>query len=86
MIFEDTTCEAGIDSRTLDIHVRLALPDFHQQKRFRCREHITFRSRSVPNVSPMVGRRSQSSLVPPYGIVQLTFNLQQLNSTQTSPC
>ena len=84
MIFKDKTCEARIDSRTLDIHVRLALPDVHQQKCCRCREHITFRSCSVLNVSSMVGRRSQSSLVPLYGIVQLTFNLQQF--TQTSPC
>ena len=83
MIFKDKTCEASIDSRTLDIHVRLALPDVHQQKCFRFRDHITFRSCSVLNVAPMVGRRSQSSLVPPYGTIQKNM---YFSSTPNTPC
>ena len=35
------------------------------------------------NVSPLVGRRSQSSLVPPYGKLRRTFIFQQLKLTRT---
>ena len=49
MIFKDKTCEAGIDSRTLDIHVRLALPDVHQQKCCRVWREPTERRATVPN-------------------------------------
>lgn len=122
MILNDSTCNPGLYSRTLDIHVRLALPDVRQQKCCCRRKHFTDRSCSVFSVSLTVGqslmrpglessrhfpnavalntaekadgtrsmpatlkliqvppdRRSQSSLVPPYDIVQQTFILQQL--------
>ena len=40
MIFQDASGKAGMDSRMLDIHVRLALPNVHQQKYFRFRDQI----------------------------------------------
>ncbi len=40
MIFQDASGKAGMDSRMLDIHVRLALPNVHQQKCFRFRDQI----------------------------------------------
>ena len=47
MIFKVATWKARLHSRTLDIHVRHALPDVRQQKCFCCREHIIHRSCSV---------------------------------------
>ncbi len=84
MIFNDAACQAGLDSCTLNIHARQALPDVHQQKCFCCREHNTLLSCSVLNASFMVGRRLQSLLVTPDGMVQQSYILQQL--TQISPC
>ncbi len=63
MIFKDKTCEAGIDSRTLDIHVRLALPDVHQQKRFCFWREPTER---LAYVGPPLRRRTSVALRKPY--------------------
>ena len=83
MIFNDAACQAGLDSCTLDIHVRQAFPDVHQQKCFCCREHNTLLSCSVLNASFMAGRLCEACFTPD-GMVQQSYILQQL--TQISPC
>lgn len=81
MIFKDASCEARLDFRRLDIHVRHALPNVHRQQTFCCRQHIAYLCCTVLNVSSIVGRRSQSSLVPPYEKIQQTVHFSTTPNT-----
>lgn len=83
MIFKVATWTVGLDSRRLDILVRLALPNVYQQRSFCCREHIIHLCGSVLNVSRMVGRLFQSSLVPPCGMVHANIHSSTTHSSHS---
>ncbi len=67
MIFKVATWTIGLDSRRLDILVRLALPNVYQQRSFCCRELVLrfmlrlYRRDGGNNPEPQTGRNHSFS-------------------------